>query len=201
MPHHFARLRIMELFRHFDRDDKERWACYCKIIAGMTNLRDLYMRLSDTSKTYEDIREHHRRDDLPHFLREIIPSPRYTAPISEMFILDSLYQIKQVRKFTVRFDEREKGQAKPEVRSDSPFTLICEYAEEREEREARLEKRRQEERERWSIKQQEEQSNDSTITNPFRDGDDCQLKQLDDSTITNPFLDGDDCQLEQGRMP
>ena len=251
-PHSFERLRIMDFFRHFSRDDKELWARFCNTVAGMTNLCDLRMRLYDTSKTYEDIRETHRRDELPRPTRKIIYSPNYTGPISEDFILDSLYQIKQVRKFTVEFDDREKGQAMPEVRSDSPFTLICEYAEERM---ARLEKSRQEERERQQIKQQEEQirrdketkkqrlltlqsesdefwarmeelerldrcsggrhdgcsgrSHDgysgrrpySTITNPFRDGNYCNLEELDDSTITNPFLDGDDCQLERARKP
>ena len=75
-------------------------------------------------------------------------------PYRENFILDSLYQIKQVRKFKVELDGREKGLAMPEVRSNAPFALICECAEERE---ARLEKSRQEERERQWIKQQEEQ--------------------------------------------
>ncbi|KAK0508044.1 hypothetical protein JMJ35_009933 [Cladonia borealis] len=270
-PHSFERLRVIDFDQHFRRDDKELWARFCNTVAGMTNLCDLRMRLYDTSRTYEDIRETHKKDKLDRCTRKIVYSPNYTGPISEDFILDSLYQIKQVRKFMVEFDDREKGQAMPEVRSDSPFTLICEYAWVRK---ARLEKSRQEELERQQIKQQEEQtrrdkeikkqrqltlqresdefwarqeeldrlerldrclagrhdgcsgrrhggcpgrSHDgysgrsydayfgrrpySTITNPFRVGDYCQLEELHDSTITNPFLDGDDRQLEQGLMP
>ena len=124
----------MDYFKHVRRNEKEHWACFCKTVAGMTNLRILYMRLYDTSKTYEDIRGKHWRDELPHFTQKIFSSPVYRDPISETFILDSIYQIKQVREFTVEFDKREKGQAKPEVRSDSPFTLICDTAKERKAR-------------------------------------------------------------------
>ena len=155
IPNHFARLRIMDLIENFGfrRPNREDWADLCMTIARMPNLRNLYMRLEYTSELYEEIRKKHRRDDLPHFTKKIIPSPRYTAPISEKFILDSLYQIKQVREFNVRLDARKKGQAKPEVRSDSPFTLLCESAEEmeaRREREARWEREaRREEEARW----------------------------------------------------
>ena len=153
MPHHFARLRIMYFWKFFDRDDRESWAHLCKTIGGMTNLRTLHMRLFETSTTYHDDHAKHRSGGLRHFPQKLFGSPKEPDPISEEFILDSLYQIKQVGKFKVELDEREKDLAMPEVRSNAPFKLICEYTEDVK---ARWEKRAQEQRERQLMKQQEE---------------------------------------------
>ena len=107
MPHHFARLRIIDFSYRFDHDNKEQWPYLCKIVGGMTNLRNLCMRLHDTWIVYEDVREKHWRDDLPPFTQKIIPSPKYKDHISEKFILDSLHQITQVCNFKVEWDVRK----------------------------------------------------------------------------------------------
>ena len=152
MPLHFARLRIMD-FCTSSYGVRESWTQLCKTIAGMPNLHTLDMRLYGTIQTYHYNREKHWSDDLRHFSQKVFHSPKDVLPISEEFILNSLYQIEQVKVFEVRLEDRGRGMAMPQVRSNAPFKLICEYAADRK---ARLERKEQEERERQLMKQQEE---------------------------------------------
>ena len=155
MPHHFARLRIMDFSHSFGPNDREDWAYLCKIIAGMTNLHTLYMSLHYTATTYDDDHEKHRSAGLRHIAQKFFGNPKIPDPISEEFILDSLYQIQQVKKFEVQLDDRYKGTGVPVPtgHSNAPFKLICEYAEDVDARNKQLQ---QERRERESIKRQEE---------------------------------------------
>lgn len=155
MPHHFAQLRQIYFHMNFYREDREFWTHLCKTIAGMTNLRTVHMRLSSTSKTYHDDHEEQRSGGLRHFSQKFFGSPKKPVPISEEFILNSLYRIEQVRNFEVQLDARcrSKGFKVPVGHSNAPFKLICEYTEDVN---ARIEKEEQEQRERRLIKQQQE---------------------------------------------
>ena len=145
MPHHFAQLRIMDFSKSFGRDDREDWTQLCKTIAGMTKLRKFDMLLHNTSETYDDNREKHRSGGLRRLHRQIFGRPKVSVPVSEEFILDSLYQIEQVKEFVVELDDRWGNDEMPKVRSNAPFKLICESGEDRI---ARREKKEQEEHER-----------------------------------------------------
>ena len=145
MPHHFAQLRIMDFSKSFGRDDREDWTQLCKTIAGMTKLRKFDMLLHNTSETYDDNREKHRSGGLRRLHRQIFGRPKVSVPVSEEFILDSLYQIEQVKEFVVELDDRWGNDEMPKVRSNAPFKLICEFGEDRI---ARREKKEQEEHER-----------------------------------------------------
>ena len=144
MPHHFARLRIMDFWKFFGRDDRESWAHLCKTIAGMTNLHTLHMQLFYTSTTYHDDHETHRSGGLRHFPHKFFGSPKKPDPISEEFILHSLYQIEQVEVFEVELDARYRGSAVPKAHSKAPLKLIWVY---KEDVEARVEKKEKEEAE------------------------------------------------------
>ena len=111
----------------------------------MTKLRKLDMLLHDTSKTYDDDREKHRRGGLRRLHRQIFGSPKVSVPVSEEFILDSLYQIEQVKDFVVELDDRWGNVEMPKVHPNAPFKLICEFGEVRR---ARREKEEQEKHER-----------------------------------------------------
>ena len=152
MPHHFARLRIMDFYTSFSCDDRESWAHLCKTIAGMTHLHTLHMALYSTSTTYHNDHEKHRRGGLRQFPQKFLGSPREPDPISEEFILNSLCQIRQVKEFEVRLDNRSRGSAMPQRHSDAPFKLICEYEEDVR---ARWEREEQEQHKRQLMKQQE----------------------------------------------
>ena len=155
MSHHFARLRIMYFFKYFNRDDRESWAHICETIAGMPNLHTLHMHLCHTSEFHH---EHHKKQEsggsqqAPQNSSSNLAEPE---PISEKFILNSLYQIEQVTEFKVELEPRwrSKGFILPTGHSNAPFRLICEYAEDVE---ARREKKEQEQRERLRIRQREQ---------------------------------------------
>lgn len=148
MPHHFAQLRIMDFSKTFDRDDREDWIKLCKTIAGMTELRKLDMLLHDTSKTYDDDRGKDRSGGSRCLKRQVFGSP---VPVSEAFILDSLYQIEQVKEFVVELDDRWGNVEMPKVHPNAPFKLICEFGKERW---ARRDKEQQEEHERELVAHQ-----------------------------------------------
>ena len=152
MPHHFAQLRIMDFSKSFARDDREDWTQLCKTIAGMTNLRKLDMLLHKTSRTYNDDREKHRSGGLRLMHQKIFGSAKISAPVSEEFILDSLYQIKQVKEFVVELDDRWGIVEMPKVQPNAPFKLICEFGEDRI---ARRQKEEQEEHKHKLMVQQE----------------------------------------------
>ncbi len=145
MPHQFARLRIMDFCETFSHKDRKSWTQLCKAIAGMTNLHTLHMTLLNTSRNYDDNREKHWSDGLRQFSQKVFHSPKDSVPISEEFILDSLYQIMQVKEFEVALDDRWRGLAMPEVRSNAPFKLICEYSEDKIARRDREEQEQREE--------------------------------------------------------
>lgn len=149
MPYQFGRMRIMDFSKDFFRDDRKYWTQLCKAIAEMTSLRKLNMLLHETSKNYNDDREKDRRSGVRLLHKKVFGSP---VPVSEEFILDSLYQIKQVKEFEVKLDDRRDDLAMPEVHSNAPFRLICEY---RKDKEARLKKEEQEWHERELTEQQE----------------------------------------------
>ena len=151
IPHHFAQLRIMDFCKSFGRDDREDWIQLCKTIAGMTKLRRLYMRLRNTSETYDDDREKHRGGGLRRLHRQIFGSTKVSVPVSEEFILDSLCQIEQVKEFVVELDDRWGHDEMPKVHSNAPFKLICEFGEDRI---ARRDKKEQEEHERKLMQHQ-----------------------------------------------
>ena len=134
----------MDFWNSFDRDDRESWAHLRKTIAGMTKLHTLHMRLFDTSTTYHDDHEKHRSGANRHFPHKFFGSPKKPDPISEEFILHSLYQIEQVEVFEVELDARHKGSAVPKAHSKAPFKLIWEY---REDVVAGMEKKEKEEAE------------------------------------------------------
>ncbi|KAK0507997.1 hypothetical protein JMJ35_009886 [Cladonia borealis] len=84
-------------------------------------------------------------------------SPEEPKPLSmEEFILNSLYQIEQVKEFTVRLEPRCRrfGHRVPLGHSNAPFKLICEYEEDLR---ARNEQLRQEQRDRELMMWQEEE--------------------------------------------
>ena len=127
MPHHFARLRMMDFWKSFSRDDRESWAHLCKTIAGMTNLHTLHMTLCSTSIPYHDYHANHRSGGLRHFAQKFFDSPKEPVPISEEFILNSLYQIEQVEEFEVElWDARYRLSAVSKRHSNAPFKLIWE---------------------------------------------------------------------------
>ena len=155
MSHHFVRLRMMYFFKHFNRDDRESWAHICETIAGMPNLHTLQMHLCSTSELPH---EHHKKQksggsqQAPRNSSSNLEEP---DPISEEFILNSLYQIAQVKDVKVELEPRwrSKGFILPTGHSNAPFRLMCEYAEDVE---ARREKKEQEQRERMRIRQREQ---------------------------------------------
>ena len=111
----------------FGPGDREDWAELCEAIAGMTKLRTLRMRLYSTSATYPDEHEKQRSGALRRFSQNFFGRPKDPEPMSEEFILDSLYQIDQVREFEVKLDDRWRGSAVPEGQFNAPFKLIWEY--------------------------------------------------------------------------
>ena len=155
MSHHFARLRIMYFFKSFDRDDRESWAHICETIAGMPNLHTLHMRLCHTSEFHHEHHKKQERGGSQQAPKLSSSNPEEPDPISEEFILNSLYQIEQAKDFKVELEPRwgSKGFTLPTGHSDAPFRLICEYAEDVE---ARREKIEQEQRERLRIRQREQ---------------------------------------------
>ena len=80
----------MDIYKTFCCDDRESWTHLCKTLAGMTNLRKLYMQLLKTSTTYDDDHEEHWSGGFRGYHGKIFFSPRDPVPISEQFILDSL---------------------------------------------------------------------------------------------------------------
>ena len=155
MSHHFARVRMMYFFKYFYRDDRESWAHICETMAGMPNLHTLHMRLSHTSEFHHEHHKKQKRGGSQQAPKQSSSNPEEPDPISEEFILNSLYQIKQVKDFKVELEPRwgSKGFSLPTGHSDAPFRLICEYAEDVE---ARREKEEQEQRERLRIRQREQ---------------------------------------------
>ena len=150
MPHHFAQLRILDFYKSFYRDDRKTWTQLCKIIAGMVNLRNLKMRLSNTSRSYDNDRKKYQGGGLRYSCQKVFGWQIVSIPVSEEFILDLLYQIEQVKEFVVELDDRWGDVQMPKVQPDAPFKFIREFGEDRK---ARRDKKEQEERERKLMEQ------------------------------------------------
>ena len=145
MPHHFARLRIVDIYVTPILLHKKDWAQFCNNIAGMTNLRTLYMRLYETPTTYYN---EHWSGDLRPFTQKFSGRSKDAdlRPICEDYFLNSLYQIDQVQKFEVGLDDRTRGSMVPERHFNAPFRLLWEY---KEDKRASLKEEEQEQSERW----------------------------------------------------
>lgn len=111
-----------------------------------------FTMLSNTSRGYEDDCKEHQGGGLRYSYQKIFGRQKVLIPVSEEFILDSLYQIEQVKEFVVKLDDRWGDDELPKVQLDAPFKLICKS---REVKRARLEKEEQEQSERKLMEKQE----------------------------------------------
>ena len=198
MPHHFARLRIVDIYVTPILLYKKDWAQFCKIIAGMTNLRTLYMRLYETPTTYYN---EHWSGDLRPFTQKFLGRSKDAdlSPICEDYFLNLLYQIDQVKKFEVELDDRPRGSMVPERHFNAPFKLIWEYGEDKT---ARLKKEEQEQSERRLMEIQEAAMEHRLIT-ARREAERvrCELEQKAQEIVEsyqpfseqNPFFDDGGC--------